>query len=64
MGHFSAKSPFIASLLEAEQKRNKFGHRTFGYAEVPLSKPSEFLKKHSRIMPPCPKIGMYYIIFK
>ncbi|KAJ9575740.1 hypothetical protein L9F63_007386 [Diploptera punctata] len=52
----SAKSPFIANLLEAEEKKNKFCHKTFGYAEIPLKKPSEYLKKHSRILPPCPKI--------
>ncbi|PSN38359.1 hypothetical protein C0J52_06916 [Blattella germanica] len=52
----SAKSPYIANLLEAEEKKNKFCHKTFGFAEVPLNKPSEYLKKHSRILPPCPKI--------
>jgi hypothetical protein len=54
----SAKPPFITKLLEAEEKRNKYCHKTFGFAEVPLNKPSEYLKKNSRIFPPCPKIGM------
>lgn len=52
----SAKPPFITKLLEAEEKRNKYCHKTFGFAEVPLNQPSEYLKKNSRIFPPCPKI--------
>jgi hypothetical protein len=55
---FSAKSPFVAKFVEAEMKGNKHCHKTFGFAKVPLKKPSEFLRKNSRILPPCPKIGM------
>ncbi|XP_023714398.1 enkurin isoform X2 [Cryptotermes secundus] len=52
----SAKPPFITKLLEAEGKRNKCCHKTFGFAKVPLNTPSEYLKKNSRILPHCPKI--------
>jgi hypothetical protein len=48
----------MTKLLEAEEKRNKHSHKTFGFAKVPLNKPSEYLKKKSRILPSCPKIGM------
>jgi hypothetical protein len=54
----SVLSPRIATVMEVGKKEKKHYHKTFGYAEVPLKKPSEYLKKNSRILPPRPKIGM------
>jgi hypothetical protein len=45
-------------LFKVEGKAYKHCHKTFGLAEVPLNKPMEYLKKNSRILPPCPEIGM------
>jgi len=54
----SAPSQRIAKLFKVEGKTHKHCHKTFGLAEVPLNKPMEYLKKKSRILPPCPEIGM------
>ncbi|GLH08628.1 Enkurin [Gryllus bimaculatus] len=37
-----------------EEKKNKECHKTLGYAQVPLPKPCEFLRKNTRIVPPRP----------
>jgi hypothetical protein len=54
---FSTKPRAPSKLLQTEDKKNKHGHKTFGLAEVPLRKPSEYQKKNSRIVPPRPQIG-------
>ena len=44
--------------IKAEAKKGKYGHKTFGEAEVRVRKPKEFLRKNSRITPPKPEVDL------
>ncbi|XP_047111935.1 enkurin [Schistocerca piceifrons] len=46
----------LRPLIKAEAKKNKYGHKTFGEAEVRVRKPKEFLRKNTRITPPKPEV--------
>lgn len=36
--------------IKRDYKTNKQCHKTMGYAKIPLNPPSEYLKKHTRVV--------------